>query len=96
MTARAALLGLLLLPTAQAGGSDVVAVKAGTIHLVEDGRVLKHGTILLRGDKIAAVGENVDVPSAARVGERPTDSANRSIAATASARSISISPPSST
>ena len=44
-----------------------VAVKAGTIHLVDDGQVLENGTILIENGKIAAVGNDVAVPASARV-----------------------------
>jgi imidazolonepropionase-like amidohydrolase len=36
-----------------------VALRAGTIHLVEEGRVLRGGTILVRDGKILAAGEEV-------------------------------------
>jgi len=51
----------------QARGVGVVALKAGTIHLVEDGRVLANGTILVRNGKILAAGSDVAVPPHAEV-----------------------------
>ena len=48
--------------------SNVVAVKAGTIHVVEEDRVIRGaGTILLRDGRIIAIGENVEVPADAQV-----------------------------
>ncbi len=48
--------------------NDALAVRAGTIHLVEDGRVLTGGaTILVRDGRIVAVGAEVDVPRGATV-----------------------------
>ena len=51
----------------QARGIGVVALKAGTIHLVEDGRILQDGTILVRDGKILAAGSDVAVPLHAEV-----------------------------
>ena len=57
-----------LLPRAQepaapsAGGRGIVAVRAGTIHLVEDGRVLHDGVILIKDGRIQALGEELDLP----------------------------------
>src|SRR5687767_9081478 len=50
-----------------AGARGYVAVKAGTIHLVEEGKVLEHGTLLLKGDRIQAVGTDLAIPVDARV-----------------------------
>lgn len=61
-------LGLALGLPAPAPSGDVVAVRAGTIHLVEDGAVIEDGgTILVREGAIVAVGADVDVPGGARV-----------------------------
>lgn len=59
-------LPLLAAPAAPAEGGTY-AVKAGTIHLVEDGRVLEGGTILIDDGKIVAVGADVAVPPHAHV-----------------------------
>lgn len=63
-----------LLATASLGASsapstpDLVAVRAGTIHTVEDGRVIEGGgTILINDGVIVGVGEALEVPSGARV-----------------------------
>ena len=49
-------------------GDGVVAVQAGTIHLVENGALIEGGgTIVLRDGKIVAVGADVEVPAGARV-----------------------------
>ena len=48
-------------------GRGYVAVKAGTIHLVEEGKVLSHGALLLKGGRIQAVGTDLAVPPDARV-----------------------------
>ena len=48
--------------------NGVVAIKAGTIHLVEDGRVLEGGaTILVKNGKIQGVGTKLEVPPHAQV-----------------------------
>ena len=53
---------LLALAPALAGG-DSVALKAGTVHLVEGGQVLEGGaTVLVEDGKVVAVGKNVTVP----------------------------------
>lgn len=45
-----------------------VAVQAGTIHLVEDGKVIRGGgTILLRDGRIVAIGQSLEIPADARV-----------------------------
>lgn len=44
-----------------------VAVRAGTIHLVEEGRVLRHGTILIKNGKIQALGTELELPPDAEV-----------------------------
>jgi imidazolonepropionase-like amidohydrolase len=67
------MLSTLLLTLAPAApppvtGRDLVAVQAGTIHVVEDGRVIEGGgTILIRDGKIVGVGRDVDIPDDARV-----------------------------
>jgi imidazolonepropionase-like amidohydrolase len=45
-----------------ASGRGIVAVRAGTIHLVEDGRVLRDGVLLIKDGKIQAVGEGLELP----------------------------------
>jgi imidazolonepropionase-like amidohydrolase len=54
--------GRFLAPAAQ-----VVAIRAGRLFDARSGRVLTDQTILIRGDKIAEVGANVNVPPDARV-----------------------------
>ncbi len=49
------------------GGRGYLAVKAGTIHLVEEGRVLEHGTLLIQEGRIQAVGIDVQVPADAEI-----------------------------
>jgi imidazolonepropionase-like amidohydrolase len=60
----------LLLALALSAGADpaqgIVALKAGTIHVV-NGASVSNGTILVRGGKILAVGTDVNVPANARV-----------------------------
>ncbi|MFT7668057.1 MAG: imidazolonepropionase-like amidohydrolase [Planctomycetota bacterium] len=55
-------------PPVPAGG-DLVAIQAGTIHVVEGGRVIAGGgTVLVQGGKIIGVGEsNFEIPPGARV-----------------------------
>ncbi len=55
-----AALGLALASPPRA--ADTVAVRAGTIHLVEEGRVAHDATLLVRDGKIVAVGADVRVP----------------------------------
>ncbi|MEE8467822.1 MAG: amidohydrolase family protein, partial [Planctomycetota bacterium] len=51
-----------------AAGDPVVAVQAGPIHLVQDGRVIEGGgTLLISGGKILAVGADVSIPAGAVV-----------------------------
>lgn len=45
-----------------ASGRGILAVRAGTIHLVEDGRVLRDGVILIKDGKIQALGEQLELP----------------------------------
>ncbi len=48
--------------------ANVVAVQAGTIHLVQDGKVFEGGaTILITDGKITAVGKDIEIPPGARV-----------------------------
>jgi len=76
MNGRALALSLFLAPLAvpgrvgngaqeEAQGHGFLAVRAGTIHLVEEGRVLEQGTILIKDGKIQAVGSELDVPPGA-------------------------------
>lgn len=72
MRARTLLPALLALgfsgAAAPAAGRDLVAVRAGTIFLVENDEVIEGGgTLLVQGDRIVAVGKSVDVPADARV-----------------------------
>jgi imidazolonepropionase-like amidohydrolase len=39
-----------------------LAVRAGTIHLIEEGRVLRNGTILIKDGKIQALGTELEIP----------------------------------
>ena len=54
--------GRFLAPTSQ-----IVAIRAGRLFDARSGRMLTGQTILVRGDKIAEVGANVNVPPEARV-----------------------------
>ncbi len=51
-------------PTATGG---TVAVRAGSVHLVEGGQIVANGTVLIRDGKIVAVGADVAVPPGARI-----------------------------
>src|SRR6478735_5727369 len=54
--------------TAAPTAASTVAVQAGTIHLVQDGKVLEGGaTILITDGKITAVGKDIDIPAGARI-----------------------------
>lgn len=62
------LLTLGALGASAAPGGGTVAIQAGTIHLVEDGRILSGGaTILVEDGKIVAAGNDVTVPHGTRV-----------------------------
>jgi len=50
---------------AQANGT--VALRAGFVHVVDGGRVIENGTVLVRNGKILAVGADIAVPAGARV-----------------------------
>jgi imidazolonepropionase-like amidohydrolase len=50
-----------------APATQVVAIRAGRLFDARSGRMLTGQTILIRGDKIAEVGANVNVPPEARV-----------------------------
>ena len=67
MRATSILLLSIALGAAPAFAREVVAVKAGTIHRVEGGEVVRDGTILIDDGRIVAVGTNVAVPPSARV-----------------------------
>jgi imidazolonepropionase-like amidohydrolase len=47
---------------ASPAGRGFVAVSAGTIHLVEDGRVLVNGTLLLKDGRVQAAGNDLAIP----------------------------------
>jgi imidazolonepropionase-like amidohydrolase len=49
----------------QSAGRGLLAVRAGRIHLVEDGRVLQDGTVLLKDGRILAVGSDLEIPAVA-------------------------------
>jgi hypothetical protein len=72
-------LSRVLLPrSCTAGSRGYVAVKAGTIHLVEEGKVLTNGTLLLKGERIQAVGTDIAIPVDARIVDYgPTQSSCR-------------------
>ena len=53
--------------SAQAGPERVVAVRAGRLVDVSAGRVIENATIVVRGDRVHAVGTNVQVPANAHV-----------------------------
>jgi imidazolonepropionase-like amidohydrolase len=49
-------------------GRGLTAVRAGTIHLVEDGQVLTGGaTILIQDGRILSVGREIDIPADAQI-----------------------------
>ena len=56
----------LLLSVAAAGQERVTAITNATILTVTNGTI-ERGTVLIRGSKISAVGQNVSVPAGARV-----------------------------
>jgi len=53
--------------SAQAGPERIVAVRAGRLVDVSAGRVIENATIVVRGDRVQAVGTNVQVPANAQV-----------------------------
>ena len=61
----------LFAPTAPS--AQDVAIQAGRIYLVEDGAVIENGTVLVRGGRIVAVGEDVSghPPGLVAVEHRP-------------------------
>jgi len=48
-------------------GRGYVAIKAGTIHVVEGGKVVENGTILIKNGRIQSVGTDVTIPLDANV-----------------------------
>ncbi|MCY2959211.1 MAG: amidohydrolase family protein [Planctomycetota bacterium] len=48
-------------------GSGTVVLRAGSVHVVEGGRVIENGAVILRDGKIVAVGADLAVPPGARV-----------------------------
>src|SRR5690554_5218292 len=52
---------------AQTTGERVVAIRAGRLLDAATGRVTENATIVVRGERIAAVGTDVDVPDGAEV-----------------------------
>lgn len=75
MSARTLVLALCLAPLAASGRDDTptpqgrgyLAVRAGTVHLVEEGRVLRDAVILIKAGKIQAVGSELEIPADAEV-----------------------------
>jgi len=53
-------------PAAPAPG-ELVAVKAGRIHTMDQGGVIEDGVMLLKDGKIVAVGRDLDIPAGAQV-----------------------------
>jgi len=47
--------------------AGTVALRAGSVHAVDGGRVFQNGVVLLREGKIVAVGSDVAIPAGARV-----------------------------
>jgi imidazolonepropionase-like amidohydrolase len=47
--------------------SGTVAIRAGSVHVVADGRVIQDGTVLVRDGKIVAVGADIALPPGVRV-----------------------------
>lgn len=63
-----ALLLSLAVSAAPAEGGGLVAIQAGTIHAVEEGRLIEGGgTVLIQDGKIIGVGKDFVVPKGARV-----------------------------
>lgn len=75
MNARTLALALCLTPLAASGrderslpaGRGYLAVRAGTVHLVEEGRVLRDAVVLIKAGKIQAVGSELQLPADAEV-----------------------------
>src|SRR5260221_12301183 len=61
------LLLAVVLVSAAFGTAQSLAVKAGRLVDVENGRVLENQTILIEADRIKAVGPNLPIPSGAKV-----------------------------
>ncbi|HET9680292.1 MAG TPA: amidohydrolase family protein [Gammaproteobacteria bacterium] len=55
---------LLIMGAAKA---DTIAITNGIIHTITDAGVITGGTVIIRDDKIAAVGKNIAIPDNARV-----------------------------
>jgi len=55
-------------PAARPAEGELVAIQAGTIHVVAEGRVIEGGgTLLIQGGKVIGAGEDFEVPVGARV-----------------------------
>jgi len=63
----AALLPTLLLPAVIV--ADTIAITGGRIHTMAAAGVIEHGTVLIRDDRIVAVGADVAVPAGASIVE---------------------------
>ena len=55
----------LLAPLLLASGDGPVVLRAGTVHLVEDGVVLEDGAVLMRDGKIVSAGADLETPAGA-------------------------------
>lgn len=65
----AVILGLMALSLSAFGGDDLLAVRAGQLIDVQQGRILKDQLILIQGDRISQVGDAglVSIPEGAKV-----------------------------
>ena len=55
----------LLAPLLLASGDGPVVLRAGTVHLVEDGVTLEDGAVLMRDGKIVSAGADLETPAGA-------------------------------
>ena len=60
-------IGFAFASAAEAQKGRAVAVRAGTVHTVGSEGTLSNGTILIRGAKIVAVGEGIEIPGDATI-----------------------------
>ncbi|MBL8863699.1 MAG: amidohydrolase family protein [Planctomycetes bacterium] len=63
----ALLLALAAIHPAPLASSGTVALRAGTVHAVEGGRVFANGVVLVRDGRVVAVGSDLPIPPGVRV-----------------------------